>query len=155
MATDQTGRTVATDEVYLLAGRVRRIEASDLVVVVGNGNTAAHRAKAADLVRVDDVVVTNGSRPFTAPQSGTYWPSAPEHLVPMLYVDTQISTLIAIAASLFQPLSAVLTAIAGATGTPSSTTYLRGDWTWATPSGGGGGGGVELFTVRRLAYLRL
>lgn len=28
-----------------------------------------------------------------------------------------------------------------ATGTPSATTYLRGDGTWATPAGGGGGGG--------------
>jgi hypothetical protein len=154
MATDQTGRTVAADEVYLLAGRVRRIEASDLVVVLGNGNTAAHRAKASDLVRVDDVVVTNGSRPFTSPQSQTALPTEAAHLAPKLYVDNAIDTLIAIAVSLFQPLSAILTAIAGATGTPSSTTYLRGDWTWATPSGEGGGG-VELFAVRRLAYLRL
>lgn len=29
-----------------------------------------------------------------------------------------------------------------ATGTPSSTTYLRGDGVWATPAGGGGGGGT-------------
>lgn len=29
-----------------------------------------------------------------------------------------------------------------ATGSPSSTTYLRGDGTWATPAGGGGGGGT-------------
>jgi len=28
-----------------------------------------------------------------------------------------------------------------ATGTPSATTYLRGDGTWATPAGGGGGSG--------------
>lgn len=28
-----------------------------------------------------------------------------------------------------------------ATGTPNSTTYLRGDGTWSTPAGGGGGGG--------------
>lgn len=28
-----------------------------------------------------------------------------------------------------------------ATGTPSPSTYLRGDGSWATPSGGGGGGG--------------
>lgn len=30
-----------------------------------------------------------------------------------------------------------------ATGTPSSTTYLRGDGSWHTPSGGGGGGQVD------------
>ena len=29
-----------------------------------------------------------------------------------------------------------------ATGTPSATTFLRGDNTWDTPAGGGGGGGV-------------
>lgn len=27
-----------------------------------------------------------------------------------------------------------------ASGTPSNTTFLRGDGAWATPSGGGGGG---------------
>lgn len=30
----------------------------------------------------------------------------------------------------------------GTSGTPSSTTFLRGDNVWATPAGGGGGGGV-------------
>jgi hypothetical protein len=155
MATDQTGRTVAVDEVYLLAGRVRRIESNDVLVVLGNGNVSAQRAKAADLVRVDDVVVTNGSRPFTAPQSQTALPTDAAHLTPKLYVDAADSALIAVAVSIFQPLSAILSAIAGATGTPSSSTFLRGDWTWATPEGGGGGGGVELAVVRRYAYLRL
>lgn len=36
--------------------------------------------------------------------------------------------------------SAVAVAEITATGTPSSTTYLRGDGAWSTPSGGGGGG---------------
>ncbi len=34
-----------------------------------------------------------------------------------------------------------LTAVGALTGTPSSTTYLRGDGTWSTPSGGGSPGG--------------
>lgn len=34
-----------------------------------------------------------------------------------------------------------------ATGTPSATTYLRGDNTWATPSGSGSGPNVGQFTV--------
>ena len=36
--------------------------------------------------------------------------------------------------------SAVAVSDVTATGTPSSSTYLRGDGTWATPAGGGGGG---------------
>ena len=35
-----------------------------------------------------------------------------------------------------------------ATGTPSSTTYLRGDNTWSTPAGGGGSG--TAYTVERV-----
>lgn len=68
MATDQTGRTIATNEVYLVAGRVRRIEAADLLIVLGNGGTLAVRVDPADLVRVDDVVTVDGSRllPATA-----------------------------------------------------------------------------------------
>ena len=42
-----------------------------------------------------------------------------------------------------------------ATGTPGSTTYLRGDGTWATPptGGGSGGGGGDLYAVNNLSDL--
>lgn len=39
-----------------------------------------------------------------------------------------------------------------ATGTPSATTFLRGDNQWATPAGGGGSGTVNSGTANRLTY---
>ena len=44
-----------------------------------------------------------------------------------------------------------LEVLSGASGTPSATTYLRGDGTWATPSGSGSGT-VNSGTANRLAY---
>lgn len=41
-----------------------------------------------------------------------------------------------------------------ATGTPSSSTYLRGDGSWQTPAGGGGGGGREILSADRTYYVR-
>src|SRR5690606_35969944 len=38
-----------------------------------------------------------------------------------------------------------------ATGTPSATTYLRGDGAWATPAGGGGGGTTVFFAATQAA----
>lgn len=38
-----------------------------------------------------------------------------------------------------------LTPSLSATGTPSATTFLRGDNTWSTPAGGGGGVGSSLY----------
>lgn len=55
------------------------------------------------------------------------------------------------------PVLTSVTGIPAVTGTPSSSNYLRGDGTWATPAGGGGGGmlmpaqalalGSETFTI--------
>ena len=43
--------------------------------------------------------------------------------------------------------AAVTVAKISATGTPSSSTYLRGDGAWETPAGGGGGGGSVLAPI--------
>lgn len=51
--------------------------------------------------------------------------------------------------------SAVTVAKISATGTPSATTYLRGDGSWATPSGGGGSSSASDLTSGTLNDARL
>lgn len=46
---------------------------------------------------------------------------------------------------------AALRTVLGPSGTPSSSTYLRGDGSWSTPSGGGGGG--DLLAANNLSDL--
>ncbi len=55
-------------------------------------------------------------------------------------VNGDISSSAAIAYSKLNLAGSVALADLSATGTPSSTTFLRGDNTWAVPSGGSGGG---------------
>lgn len=43
--------------------------------------------------------------------------------------------------------SVVTVAKISASGTPSATTFLRGDGSWETPSGGGGGGSDSPITI--------
>jgi len=65
-----------------------------------------------------------------------------------LTISSASSTYLTIsnAASTYQPIGSYLTSVdindINAAGTPSGTTYLRGDGTWSTPSGGGGGSSV-------------
>lgn len=79
MPTDNAGNELAEGDVVLLAGTIRRIEASDVLVVLGSAGTLAVRATPGDLLDVSKVVTTDGARviPATAVQlSGDGWSGA-------------------------------------------------------------------------------
>ncbi len=63
MAVDRLGNTIATGQVYALAGTVRFVDGDDVVVVVGDRGEHVVRCKAADVVKVDNT---------TAASAGTY-----------------------------------------------------------------------------------
>lgn len=127
MAVDQSGRTIATGETFLLAGIVRRIEGATVLCVAGAGGArTAVRLNSTELLRVDDLVHVNGSRWFTGPQGTTHWPTADAHLVSKLFLDVQLAGLIATAASIFQPLDGTLSALAGLTTAADRVPYFTG-----------------------------
>lgn len=53
MAVDRLGNTIATGQVYALAGTVRFVDGDNVVVVVGERGEQVIRCKAADIVKVD------------------------------------------------------------------------------------------------------
>ena len=61
MALDRLGNTVATGQVYLLAGVVRAIDGDRVTVVVGEGDAMqAVRVAAGEVVKVDDATTGGG-----------------------------------------------------------------------------------------------
>lgn len=125
-AVDQSGRTVAAGETYLLAGIVRRIEAANRVAIVtGSGERRALlRVDPAQLLRVDDLIVSDGSRSFSQAPLVNDSPKADGSAANKLYVDTEIAAVVDTVSALFQPIDATLTALAGLTTTADRVPYF-------------------------------
>lgn len=69
MAVDRLGNTIATGQVYALAGTVRFVDGDNVVVVVGERGEQVIRCKASDIVKVDDTTTGGGGG---APTSAEY-----------------------------------------------------------------------------------
>lgn len=127
MAVDRLGNTIATGQVYALAGTVRFVDGDNVVVVVGERGEQVIRCKAADIVKVDDTTGGGGGAPTTAEyvlKSAAGGLSNGRVLTNSLsiewnwtvsgYVAAEIpaSYLAALGSLVFQPLSSILTYIA-------------------------------------------
>lgn len=62
MAVDRFGNTMATGQVVLVAGTVRRIDGDSVLVVIGiDDKVQAIRVNDADVIKVDDIQPKNAS----------------------------------------------------------------------------------------------
>lgn len=155
MALDRNGNTIATGQVYLLAGTVRRVEDDQVWVVLGERGDSVVRVKAGDVVKVDDTggpgggvsdhgdltgladddhtqyIRTNGTRAFTGAVEGVD-PSTVQGLVTVNWYSTQqlafLAGLPTALAGIWQPLDAQLTALAALSPSADQGIY----WTSST-----------------------
>jgi hypothetical protein len=152
MALDRLGNTIATGQVYLLAGTVRYVDGDSVVVVVGDGATKATlRVRAGDVVKVDDATAgggggvsdhgaltgladddhtqympVNASRAFSAAPSSSVAATLSNHLVRLgenQAVFDALTGLIVGGLAAKQDLDATLTAIAGLTTSANQIFY--------------------------------
>lgn len=87
-----------------------------------------------DLTTAAQTALSNAASAYVKPSGG----------IPESDLASAVQADLSLAASAMQtiPNNSVSTAQLSAGGTPSNTTFLRGDNVWATPAGGSGGGGT-------------
>lgn len=132
---DILGLTADIGDVYLIAGTIRRNDADDVVVVLGKDRTDAIRVRADEVMAVEEIIVRDGSRPFTDNVGcNAANPTAVSHLTHKAYVDGQITATVFYAAATFQPLDATLTALAGISTSADQLIYATGSDSFAMAS---------------------
>jgi hypothetical protein len=146
MALDRNGDAVVAGDVYVLAGKARRIDGDVVVVVLNSGQVL--RVLSGDVLPIDGIggggvtdhgaltgltpdddhpqyVKADGTRAFTATVTGVN-PTSSLHLSTRAYVDNEISVLSFFALGFFQPLDATLTALAGLATGANKLAYSTG-----------------------------
>lgn len=163
MANDRLGNAIVAGQIFALAGTVRAIDGDSILIVVGERGEHAFRCKAGHIVKVDDTTSGGGGGAPTdatyivASSNGTL--SAERVLTNSFSIEWDLTAAGQVSANLG---SGVLPAVIGAcasyfsllghthdateivsgvlavarlgTGTPSSSTYLRGDGVWSATS---------------------
>lgn len=128
MATDRLGVTIATGQVYGLAGTVRFVDGDTITVTIGQGGAEQTlRVKAGDLQKQDDLMPVNASRTFSSAPSSAVAATTSQHLTRKQEVDDGFNLVIAAFLGYLagkQDLNGNLTALAGLSGVADRVPYF-------------------------------
>lgn len=127
-ASDLTTGTIADARIPASIARDSEVQAAITALINGAPGTRDTLKEIADALSADEGALAALTSTVASKAATTYVDAADQAL------DDRVDALEVAPPAHAHPVSQIT-----ATGTPSSTTYLRGDGSWATPAGGGGG----------------